>query len=164
MTAYIFHICCPWVDLGISFTQGPCQGMLELACATRQLQKNLVIRNASWVKICLPFIFNRFSGWNKQTCWDHVSIGKFAAGTTACFLSMMKTKAVMFIGHCFFLLQIQHCMKFLQNWLEASIWSRIGWRRLSKAEYWRQWCGIGWRSLAFVPCPSLSWCTTLHWT
>ena len=42
----------------------------QLACATLQLQKNLVVWNASCVKICVLY-FQSVSGWNKPTCLDH---------------------------------------------------------------------------------------------
>ena len=45
----------------------------QLAFATRQLQKNLVVWNAFWVKIQL-LLFSIVSGWNKQTCQDHYFI------------------------------------------------------------------------------------------
>ena len=50
--------------------------LIELACATQQLQKNLLIWNAFCVKICLIY-FQSVSGWNKPTCLDH-SIDSFS--------------------------------------------------------------------------------------
>ena len=43
------------------------RGLSELAFATRQLQKNLVVWNA----FLSSFIFNWVSGWNEQICQVH---------------------------------------------------------------------------------------------
>ena len=42
---------------------------VKLACATQQLQKNLLVWNAFWIRFAF-FYLNSICGWNKPTCPD----------------------------------------------------------------------------------------------
>ena len=62
----------------------------QLACATRQLQKNLLVWNAFWIRFVF-FYFQSVSGWNKQTCLDQEKYSWHYLRNTACWKKKSKS-------------------------------------------------------------------------